>query len=290
MRETESLGDQVPTPTRRSPDARRAARLRLPPRSVKDEMRANLIGSPRVRAADLPGHRRLRRHGPAGHRERHPRRPGHHASWASAARPRRASRARWWHCSTTRSRSSPAASSTTTRSRRSRRTRAQLVATEGDQTPDRLAAARPPLRREAGHAGHHDRRPDRRGRPDQGRRGPLPRRRADHPLRPRAAHQPRHLRHQRAARPRRAHPGRPAQHPRGARRPGPRLHAAPAARPVRGRQRQPGGLHQPRPDHHAAQGPLRLADPDALPAHDRGRDRDHGPGAHAARRARASRS
>ena len=143
---------------------------------------------------------------------------------------------------------------------------------------DRLAAARPPLRREARHAGHHDRRPHRRGRPDQGRRGPLPVRRADAPLRPHPARQPRHLRHQRAARPRRAHPGRPAQHPRGARRPDPRLHGPPAARPVRRRQRQPGGLHQPRPDHHAAQGPPRVADPDALPADARPRDRDHPPG------------
>ena len=96
-------------------------------------------------------------------------------------------------------------------------------------------AARPPLRREARHAGHHHRRPDRRGRPDQGGRGPLPLRRADDPLRPAAAHEPRHLRHQRAARPGRAHPGRPAQHHGGARRPDPRLQGAPAARPVRGR-------------------------------------------------------
>ena len=71
--------------------------------------------------------------------------------------------------------------------------------------------------------------------PDQGRRGPLPLRRADDPLRPAAAHQPRHLRHQRAARPRRAHPGRPAQHHGRARRPDPRLQGAPAARPLRGR-------------------------------------------------------
>ncbi len=102
--------------------------------------------------------------------------------------------------------------------------------------------------------------------------------RADHPLRADPAHQPRHLRDQRAARPRRADPGRPAQHPRGARRPDPRLHDPAAARPVRGRQRQPRGLHQPRPDHHPAQGPPRLADPDALPADARGRDRDRPPG------------
>ena len=131
---------------------------------------------------------------------------------------------------------------------------------------DRLAAARPALRREAGDARHHDRRPHRRGRPDQGRRGPLPVRRADAPLRADPAGEPRHLRDQRAARPRRADPGRPAQHPRGARRPDPRLHGPPAARPVRRRLGQPRGLHDPRPDHHAAQGPPRVADPDALPA------------------------
>ena len=109
---------------------------------------------------------------------------------------------------------------------------------------DRLAAPRPALRREAGHAGHHDRRPHRRGRSGQGRRGPLPVGRADPPLRAHPAREPGHLRDQRAARPRRADPGRPAQHPRGARRPGPRLHDPPAARPVRGGQREPGGLHR----------------------------------------------
>ena len=92
------------------------------------------------------------------------------------------------------------------------------------------------------------------------------------------ARQPRHLRDQRAARPRRADPGRPAQHPRGARRPDPRLHGPPAARPVRRRVGEPGGLHVPRPDHHAAQGPPRVADPDALPADARARDRDRPPG------------
>ena len=95
---------------------------------------------------------------------------------------------------------------------------------------DRVGAPRPPLRREAGHARHLDRRPHRRGRPDQGRRGPLPLRRAHHPLRPGAAHQPRHLRDQRAPRPRRAHPGRSAQRARGARRPDPRLQGPAAAR------------------------------------------------------------
>ena len=142
----------------------------------------------------------------------------------------------------------------------------------------RLAAARPALRREAGDAGHHHRRPHRRGRPDQGRRGPLPERRADPPLRPHPAREPRDRGDQRAARPRRADPGRPAQRARGARRPDPRLHRPPAARPVRRGQRQPGGLHQPRPDHHAAQGPPGLADPDALPADPGARDRHRPPG------------
>ena len=122
-----------------------------------------------------------------------------------------------------------------------------------------------PLRREAGDAGHHDRRPHRRGGPDQGRRRPLPLRRADDPLRPDPAHEPRHLLHQRAARPCRAHPGRPAQHHGRARRADPRLPHPPAARRVRRRQREPRGLHQPRPHHHAAQGPLRRPDPHALP-------------------------
>ena len=40
--------------------------------------------------------------------------------------------------------------------------------------------------------------------------------------------------------------------------------AAPGRLP--GLQRQPGGLHQPRPDRHAAQGPHRLGHPHALPA------------------------
>ncbi len=50
--------------------------------------------------------------------------------------------------------------------------------------------------------------------------------------------------------------------------------------------RQPGGLHEPRPHHHAAEGPLRRPDPHALPAHHRARDRHHGAGAHAVRRRR----
>ena len=140
----------------------------------------------------------------------------------------------------------------------------------------RLGAPLAALRREAGHARHLHRRPHRRGRPDQDRRGPLPERRAGAALRPHPAGQPRHLRHQRAARPLRADPGRAAQHPRGARRPDPRPpHPAAARRHARGHG-QPRGLHEPRPHHHAAQGPLRRADPHALPLRDHDRGQDHG--------------
>ena len=71
-----------------------------------------------------------------------------------------------------------AARSTTTRTTRCRSTPAMLVAERGDDDADRVGAPRPPLRREARHPRHVDRRPHRRGRPDQGRRGPLPLRRA----------------------------------------------------------------------------------------------------------------
>ena len=181
-------------------------------------------------------------------------------------------------CSTSGCRSSPAARSTTTRTRPVSHARPRPRRRARRRHADRVGAPRPPLRREARHARHVDRRPHRRGRPDQGRRGSLPLRRAHDPLRPRAAHQPRHLRHQRAARPRRAHPGRSAQRARRARRADPRLQDPPAARRAARRVGEPRGLHQPRPHHHAAEGPLRFADPHALPARDRARDGDHRPG------------
>ena len=148
----------------------------------------------------------------------------------------------------------------------------------------RLAAPRRPLHREAGHPGHQRRRPDRRRRPGQGRRGPHARRPGDRALRAGAAHQPRRLRAERAARPRRADPGGAVQRAGGARHPGPRLLAAAAAGPAAGRHRQPRGLHQPRPDHHPAQGPVRRRDPHPLP--DRGRRRGGAdpPGGRAGRR------
>ena len=64
----------------------------------------------------------------------------------------------------------------------------------------------------------------------------------------------------------------------GARRPGARLPDPSAPRPARRRVGEPGGLHEPRPDHHAAQGPPRVPDPHPLPALARARDRDRPPG------------
>ncbi len=140
---------------------------------------------------------------------------------------------------------------------------------------DRTRAA---LRGKARDARRLGGRSDRRDRSDQSRRGALPRRRGDHPLRPHPAHQPRHLRDQRAARPDREGPGGTVQPDGGEGRPDQGLPRATAARPgVRG-ERQSGGLHLARQDHHAAEGPLRHPDSHALPAHDRGRNRDHGPG------------
>jgi hypothetical protein len=67
------------------------------------------------------------------------------------------------------------------------------------------------------------------GSSDQGRRGPLPRRRGDHPLRPHPAHQPRHLRDQRIARPDREGPGGTVQPDGREGRPDKGLSGAPAA-------------------------------------------------------------
>ncbi len=145
---------------------------------------------------------------------------------------------------------------------------------------DRLGAPLTALRREAGHARHLHRRPHRRGGPDQDRRGPLPERRAGAALRAHPAGQPGHLRHQRAAGPLRADPGRVAQHPRRARRADPGPPHPPPARHHVGGDGQPRGLHQPRAHHHTAQGPLRCADPHALPL----RDHDRGPASWRARR------
>jgi hypothetical protein len=156
--------------------------------------------------------------------------------------------------------------------------------------PHRLGPSRPALRREAGHPRHLHRRSHRRGRPHQGRRGPLPVRRAHPALRPGAPHQPGHLRHQRAARPRRAHPGRPAQRARGARRADPGLQDPPAPRRDALRLGQPRGLHQPGPAHHPAEGPLRCPDPHPLPPRRRHRGRDRPAGGPSSRGTTGSRS
>ena len=242
------------------------------PKSVKQELRDNLITrSPRASrscpassATTTPSSRRSRTRSCPDRTS---------SSSASAGRRRRASRGSSWGCSTRRCPSSRAARSTTIRS-------APICpacrARVDGRLRGRVAAARPALRGEARDARHLHRGPHRRGRSDQGGRGPLSLRRADDPLRAPAAHAPRDLRAERAARPRRAHPGRPAQHHGRARRADPRLQGAAAARPLRRRERQPRGLHEPRAHHHAAQGPLRLADPHALPEAPRPRDRDHG--------------
>ena len=103
-------------------------------------------------------------------------------------------------------------------------------------------------------------------------------RRADLALRAGAADQPGHLRHQRAPRSGRTDPGRPAQRARGTGHPDPRLQDPPAAGRHAGGLGQPGGLHQPRPDHHAAEGPLRGPDPHPLPPRRRHRDGGGRPG------------
>ena len=83
----------------------------------------------------------------------------------------------------------------------------------------RLDDAGRSLRRKARHAGRHRRRPDRRRRPHQGRALRTGARlRAHHALRPAAPRQPRHLRHQRSPRSCRQNPGRALQHHAGRRR------------------------------------------------------------------------
>ena len=117
---------------------------------------------------------------------------------------------------------SPAPSFTTTHSTRSRRWRARS-SPRGRLDAIALVGGGGSVQREAQHAGHQHRRSHRRGGPGQGGRGPLPVRRADDPLRAAASYASGHLQPQRAAGPGRAHPGRAAQRDGGARRPGARL-------------------------------------------------------------------
>ena len=262
---------------------RRAAGLRPRDRTVKEELRENLLPGWSGGEAAVPRDRRLRGLGHPGARARHPRRP----------RPDPPRRTRPGEdppdpplvdlldeltpviagCEVNDHPYRPICA----------RCRA-LVAERGRRDAGRLAPARPALRGEARHARHERRRPGRRRRPDPRRRGPLPVRRADDPLRPDPAHPPRHRRDQRAPRPPRADPGRAVQHPRGARRPDPRLPGPAAARPAAGRDGEPRGLHAPRPHRVAAEGPVRHAGPNPLPGDARRRGPDHGAGGAPARR------
>ena len=232
----------------------------------------------RPRRESVSGHSRLRANGHPGHSERHPVPARHHSSGPSRsgqdAHP-------------------PLADELPRRAHSDhRRMRDQRLAVGADvqalppagrgagrRSADRLADARRALSREAGHARRHGRGPHRRHRSDQGRQpAPHVRGRGSDPLRHHSAHEPRHLRHQRAARPRAAHSGGAAEHPRRARPADPRFSGAHSDGRRARLQRQPGGLHEPRQHHHAAQGPHRLADPDALSAEHRDGDADHAAG------------
>ncbi len=116
------------------------------------------------------------------------------SSWASGGRRRPASSARSPTCSTSGRRSWPGSEINDDPYAPVSRHARDLVHDKGDDTPIDVGPPRRALRREAGHARHVDRRPHRRGRPDQGGRGPVPVRRAHPALRPRAPHEPRHLR------------------------------------------------------------------------------------------------
>src|ERR1044071_7069226 len=87
--------------------------------------------------------------------------------------------------------------------------------------------------------------------------------------------QPRHLRDQRAARPRGKDPGRAIQHHAGGRRPAERLSGATPPRRAAVLYREPGGLHGARQDHHTPQGPDRRRDHHALSARRRAGDGDY---------------
>ena len=247
---------------------------------VRDEMRRNLIGHmergeqlfPGIVGYDDSVLPQLEKRDPGG--------AGHHPSgraWpgevAHHPRPRQSARRGYPHRRGERDQRRPVQSGVPLRHRARGRS--------GRRHRHRVGGTRPPVRREAGDAGHLNRRPHRRRRPYPHRRGPLPLRRAGNPLRPDPADQPRHLLDQRAPRPRRAHPGGVVQPHGGARRPDQGLPGAPAARRARRGEREPGRLHEPRPHHHAAQGPLRRPDSHPLPPGARAGDLHHGGGTQA---------
>ena len=229
-------------------------------RTVRDEIRANLLARLAAGGPLFPGHRRLRGHDPAADRQRapgaaplhpaRPPRPGQEPDPARAhraarradpdrrrergerrpvradlqVRPRAAGRVRRRH------RRSPGSAATSATSRSWRRPTSPSPTSSATSTRSRPRAAGTCCRDEL--TMHF---------------GLLP------------ARQPRHLRHQRAARPERQGPGGPVQHHAGRRRPDQRLSGAAAAGRAARLHRQSRGLHRARQDHHAAQGPDRLA-------------------------------
>ena len=221
---------------------------------------------------------RLRRHRHPPARARPARRSRRRAARRARARARPACCAAWSACSTSGRRSSPGPSWASTRSSRSPWSRKRRAAERGDDLPvewrhrderyaEKLATPDTSVADLIGDVDPMRVAEGRRlGDPETIHFGLIPR-----------SHRG-HRRDQRAARPRRAHPGGDAQRHGGARHPDPRLRAAAAARRARRRQRQPRGLHQPRPDHHPAQGPLRRRDPHPLPARARRRGGRHPPG------------
>ena len=187
-------------------------------RSVKDELRANLIRRLQDQAsaknASLPSSpassaltiRSCRRSSTPSSRARTS------SCSACAARRRAASCARSPSCSIPLPPTSPDRRFATIPIAPSQvRTRPHRRARRGHA--HRLDDTRRSLRRKARHAGCHRCRPDRRSRSHQGRALRLRSlERTHHALWPAAARQPRHLRCQRAARSRRQDPGRALQH------------------------------------------------------------------------------
>ena len=142
---------------------------------VREEMRKNLIAKIRSRAkTSSPASSATKR--PSSRTSRTPSSPARtSSSWANAARRSPASSARSPRCSTTRPRSSPAARSTKIRSTRSPGPAATSSKRRVTTRPIEWLARDDRYGEKLATPGHHDRRPHRRGRPDQGRRGPLPR-------------------------------------------------------------------------------------------------------------------
>ena len=206
------------------------AGLEAPSRSVKEEMRQNLLAKLRAGETLFPGVLGYDETGGAPGGQRDPLAPQHDP--ARAARPGQEP--------------APAQPHHPARPRdpgggRLRDPRRPLPAplavgegparASGRRDPDRLAHPAGSLRGEAGHSRRDHRRHHRRRRSDPRRpRRPRPGQRADHALRPPAPRPPRDLRPERAARPGRPHPGGPLQHPSGRRRADQGLPGAPAHR------------------------------------------------------------